>query len=77
MEMTNNTPFLAFTRIDLNNWHYISRKVLSLNKEINFLPATQEAENPQLLTLCSWCCMPIQTAAASLTKLPLMILTEV
>lgn len=36
MEMTNNTPFLAFTRIDLNNWHYISRKVLSLNKEINF-----------------------------------------
>lgn len=36
MEVMNNTPFLAFTRIALNNWHYISRKVLSLNKEINF-----------------------------------------
>ena len=28
MEVMNNTPFLAFTRIALNNWHYISRKVL-------------------------------------------------
>ena len=36
MEVMNNTPFLAFTRIALNNWHYISRKVLSLNREINF-----------------------------------------
>ena len=46
MEVMNNTPFLAFTRIALNNWHYISRKVLSLNREINFLPAIPEAENP-------------------------------
>lgn len=29
-------PFLAFTRICLNNWHYISRKILTLNEEINF-----------------------------------------
>ena len=29
-------PFLAFTRICLNNWHYISKKVLTLNEEINF-----------------------------------------
>lgn len=29
-------PFLAFTRICLNNWHYISKKILTLNKEINF-----------------------------------------
>lgn len=36
MEQKNNSPFLAFTRICLNNWHYISRKILSLNKEINF-----------------------------------------
>ena len=36
MEQKNNAPFLAFTRICLNNWHYISRKILSLNKEINF-----------------------------------------
>ena len=26
-------PFLAFTRICLNNWHYISKKVLTLNEE--------------------------------------------
>ena len=29
-------PFWAFTRICLNNWHYISRKTLTLNEEINF-----------------------------------------
>ena len=29
-------PFLAFTRICLNNWHYISKKTLTLNEEINF-----------------------------------------
>lgn len=28
--------FKAFTRICLNNWHYINRKVLSLNQSINF-----------------------------------------
>ena len=29
-------PFWAFTRICLNNWHYVSRKTLTLNEEINF-----------------------------------------
>lgn len=40
-------PFWAFTRICLNNWHYISRKTLTLNEEINFLPVIPEAENPR------------------------------
>ncbi len=30
------SPFLALTRICLNNWHYISKKILSFHKEINF-----------------------------------------
>lgn len=29
-------PFLAVSRICLNNWHYIGRKILSLSEEINF-----------------------------------------
>ena len=36
MEPVGKTPFLAFTRICLNNWHYISRKTLTLDQEINF-----------------------------------------
>ncbi len=75
MEQKNNAPFLAFTRICLNNWHYISRKILSLNKEINFFTGHQEAESLRLLTHCSWSFMPIQTAAASLTRLLLMTRT--
>lgn len=32
-----NTPrFLALSRMCLNNWHYIERKILSFHKEINF-----------------------------------------
>ena len=75
MEQKNNAPFLAFTRICLNNWHYISRKILSLNKGSISLPVTQEAESLRLLTHCSWSFMPIQTAAASLTRLLLMTRT--
>ena len=28
--------YKIFTKIGLNNWHYIDRKVLSLNESINF-----------------------------------------
>ena len=31
-----NQKFEALSRILLNNWHYISRKTLSFNQEINF-----------------------------------------
>ena len=30
------SPFLALNRMCLNNWHYISKKILSFNQEINF-----------------------------------------
>lgn len=30
------SAFLALNRICLNNWHYINRKILSFNREINF-----------------------------------------
>lgn len=37
-EQLKNEPdqFIAVSRICLNNWHYISRKILSLSEEINF-----------------------------------------
>ena len=31
-----NQAYKVFTRICLNNWHYIDRKVLGLNESINF-----------------------------------------
>lgn len=32
----NNSRFWALSRMCLNNWHYIDRKILSFHKEINF-----------------------------------------
>ena len=34
--MKNQQPFKAISKICLNNWHYIDRKVLTLNEGINF-----------------------------------------
>ncbi|RED89163.1 ATP-binding protein [Cohnella phaseoli] len=34
--MTTNQRFEALSRICLNNWHYINRKILSFHEEINF-----------------------------------------
>ncbi len=34
--MMTNQNFEALSRIHLNNWHYINRKTLSFNQEINF-----------------------------------------
>ena len=34
--METKTAFLALNRICLNNWHYITKKTLSFNREINF-----------------------------------------
>ena len=31
-----NDRFLALSRICLNNWHYITKRTLSFNDEINF-----------------------------------------
>lgn len=42
-----NQRFEALSRICLNNWHYINRKTLSFNREINFLPGIQGAESPR------------------------------
>lgn len=39
-----NQAYKVFTRICLNNWHYIDRKVLGLNESINFLPVIPEVE---------------------------------
>ena len=36
METTNSSRFMALSRMCLNNWHYIERKILSFHKEINF-----------------------------------------
>lgn len=35
-ELVQETPFWAFTRICLNNWHYITKRTLSFNQGINF-----------------------------------------
>ena len=70
MEQKNNSPFLAFTRICLNNWHYISRKILSLNKEINFFTGHSGSGKSTVIDA-----MPIRTDAASLTRLLLMTRT--
>ena len=32
----NKGRFLALSRICLNNWHYISKRILSFNEDINF-----------------------------------------
>ena len=34
--METKQAFKILSKICLNNWHYIDRKVLSLNKEVNF-----------------------------------------
>ena len=34
--MEKKQPFKALSKICLNNWHYIDRKILSFNEEINF-----------------------------------------
>ncbi len=34
--MEKNQPFKAISKICLNNWHYIDRKILTLNQGINF-----------------------------------------
>lgn len=34
--METNQPFKALSKICLNNWHYIDRKILKLNEGINF-----------------------------------------
>ncbi len=36
VKMARQQPFRAISKICLNNWHYIDRKVLSLNEGINF-----------------------------------------
>ena len=35
-EQKNKSPFLALSRMCLNNWHYVEHKILSFHKEINF-----------------------------------------
>ena len=37
-----NQAYKVFTRICLNNWHYIDRKVLGLNESINFFTENQQ-----------------------------------
>ena len=34
--MKKNERFKALSRMCLNNWHYIDRKILHFNEEINF-----------------------------------------
>lgn len=34
--MEKKQPFRALSKICLNNWHYIDRKILTFNKEVNF-----------------------------------------
>lgn len=43
-----NDRFLALSRICLNNWHYITKRTLSFNDEINFLPDIRAAASPRL-----------------------------
>lgn len=72
----NDKGFKALTRICLNNWHYISHKVLSLNSGINFFTGHWGAESPRSLTPCRSFSMQTQTAAGfSIRRLP-MIQTE-
>ena len=34
--MEKKQPFKALSKICLNNWHYIDKKILTFNEEINF-----------------------------------------
>ena len=34
--LDNRQPFWAISKICLNNWHYIDRKILTLSEGINF-----------------------------------------
>ena len=34
--METKQPFKALSKICLNNWHYIDKKILTLNEGINF-----------------------------------------
>ena len=67
--------FEALNRVCLNNWHYIDRRVLSFPTASISLPATLEVESPPSLTLCRFCCMPIQTEEDFSIKRQLMIPT--
>ena len=42
--LDNRQPFWAISKICLNNWHYIDRKILTLVKRINFSPGIPEVE---------------------------------
>ncbi len=42
-----NQKFQALSRICLNNWHYIDKRVLSFAEGINFLQDTREAASPR------------------------------
>ena len=45
--METKQAFKALSKICLNNWHYIDRKVLTLNQGINSLPDIPEVESLQ------------------------------
>lgn len=76
MEVMNNTPFLAFTRIALNNWHYISRKVLSLNREINFFTGHSGSGKSTVIDAMQLVLYANTDGGDSLTKPQLMTQTE-
>ena len=40
--------FLALSRICLNNWHYISRRTLSFNENINFFTGHSRHADPSV-----------------------------
>lgn len=46
--LDNRQPFWAISKICLNNWHYIDRKILTLSEGTIFSPGIPEVENQRL-----------------------------
>lgn len=43
--LDNRQPFWAISKICLNNWHYIDRKILTLSEGIIFSPAPEDGKS--------------------------------
>ena len=70
--METKQQFKALSKICLNNWHYIDRKILSFNEGINFFTGHSGSGKSTVIDAMQ---IVLQTAGVSLIKRRLMIQT--
>lgn len=73
---TEEKPFKALSRICLNNWHYIDKKVLSFRDGINFFTGHSGSGKSTVIDALQVCSTPTRTAGHFSTRRRRMIPTE-